>query len=66
MNKTHKKAQRNEGRPDTRADRKTTGSRSISTPTARIKEFSKKVLHDYVIPMTRIIEHRLLRLEQSL
>lgn len=32
----------------------------------RLKDLSKRLLHDYVIPMTRIIEHRLQRLEQSL
>lgn len=63
MTKTQKKQQRHA----TRSDSKTAAHRSTtSMALARIKEFSKRVLHDYVIPMTRIIEHRLLRLEQSL
>ena len=61
------KTQKKQHRTDTRSDKKTAAHRSTtSTATARIKEFSKRVLHDYVIPMTRMIEHRLLRLEQSL
>jgi len=61
------KTQKKHHRPDARNDKKTAAHRSTtSTATTRIKEFSKRVLHDYVIPMTRIIEHRLLRLEQSL
>ncbi len=62
MTKTQKKHPRTE----VRHDKKTTTPRSIATGTAKLKEYSKKFLHDYVIPMTRSIEHRLLRLEQSL
>lgn len=63
MTKTQKKQHRTEAR----GEKKTAAHRSTSsTATTRIKEFSKRLLHDYVIPMTRIIEHRLLRLEQSL
>ncbi len=61
------KTQKKHHRADTRGDKKTATHRSTtSTATTRIKEFSKQILHDYVIPMTRMIEHRLLRLEQSL
>lgn len=60
------KAQRKHSRTEARVDKKTTTSRSYAVNTARIKEYSKKFLHDYVIPMTRSLEHKLLRLEQSL
>ena len=60
------KAQKKHPRTEARVDKKTATPRSFAASTAKIKEFSKKVLHDYVIPMTRSIEHRLLRLEQSL
>ena len=60
------KAQKKHPRTEARVDKKSTTSRSFAPSTAKIKEFSKKFLHDYVIPMTRSIEHRLLRLEQSL
>lgn len=60
------KAQKKNPRTEARVDKKNMTSRSFASSTAKIKEFSKKLLHDYVIPMTRSIEHRLLRLEQSL
>lgn len=31
-----------------------------------IKNWSKRMLHNYLIPMTRILERRLQRIEQSL
>lgn len=62
MTKTQKKPLRK----DTHQERKSNSTNSSSVAVARVKEFSKRVLHDYVIPMTRTIEHRLLRLEQSL
>lgn len=31
-----------------------------------IKNWSKRMLHNYLIPMTRVLERRLQRLEQSL
>lgn len=63
MNKAREKQQRQQ----THHHRRTTASHQERSKLATyIKEFSKKVLHDYVIPMTRNIEHRLLRLEQSL
>lgn len=33
---------------------------------SRLRVMSKRFLHNYVIPMTRTLEHRLQRLEQSL
>ncbi|MES2803769.1 MAG: hypothetical protein V4654_14850 [Bdellovibrionota bacterium] len=63
MTKTQKKTHR----PDARGEKKTATHRTTtSAASTRIKQFSKRLLHDYVIPMTRIVEHRLLRLEQSL
>ena len=60
------KTQKRHSRSEVRHEKKAATQRSFAVSTAKIKEFSKKVLHDYVIPMTRSIEHRLLRLEQSL
>ena len=67
MTKTQKRShQQKAASQDTLNEKKSVSSHPRSIRTSRIKEFSKKVLHDYVIPMTRIIEKRLLRLEQSL
>lgn len=54
-----------------RNDKKHTTERSVApSRTSQIKEYSKelskKLIHDYVLPMTRGIEHRLQRLERSL
>lgn len=39
---------------------------TIEVLRTRIKKASKQLLHDYVIPYTRMLERRLLRLEHSL
>lgn len=65
------KTQKRHHRQGPRSERKHSAERSV-TPSrvSRIKEYSKelskRLLHDYVLPMTRVIEHRLQRLEQSL
>ena len=61
--KHHRQGPRSERKPA--AERTATPSR-VSQIKEYSKEFSKKVLHDYVLPMTRMIEHRLQRLERSL
>lgn len=58
------KTQKKHHRQSARGERKHSAEKTVAP--SRIKEFSKRVLHNYVIPMTRIIEHRLQRLEQSL
>lgn len=54
-------------RSQARSERKSSHERQTSVVSfSRLKGLSKRFLHNYVIPMTRIIEHRLQRLEQSL
>lgn len=65
------KTQRRHHRQGARSERKQATERSVAPSSiSRIKEyskeFSKKLIHDYVLPMTRVIENRLQRLEQSL
>ena len=65
------KNQKKHRRQGPRNDKKHAVERNVTpSRTSQIKEYSKelskKLIHDYVLPMTRVIEHRLQRLEQSL
>lgn len=61
------KTQKKHHRQGARNERKKSTEKPVAQPrVSRLKELSKKLLHNYVIPMTRIIEHRLQRLEQAL
>ncbi|MCM2354606.1 MAG: hypothetical protein NDI63_13395 [Pseudobdellovibrio sp.] len=65
------KTQKKHHRQGPRSERKHATERSVTPSTiSRIKDYSKelskRLIHNYVLPMTRVIEHRLQRLEQSL
>lgn len=65
------KNQKRHHRQGPRSEKKHATERSVApSRTSRIKEyskeFSKKLLHDYILPMTRTIEHSLQRLERAL
>lgn len=65
------KTQKKHHRQGPRSEKKHATERKVTpSPISRIKEYSKelsrRIIHDYVLPMTRVIEHRLQRLEQSL
>lgn len=66
MTKTQKKHRRQ----GPHHDKKHATERVAPSRAAQIKQYSKelskKFIHDYVLPMTRVIEHRLQRLERSL
>lgn len=61
------KNQKKQTRTNVRAEKKTNRVQKTSALySERIKDMSKKFIHDYVLPMTKTLENRLHRLEQSL
>lgn len=64
MTKNQKKQHQ---RPGRRSERKTENEPRVApSRMARIKQFSKKLIHNYIIPMTRDLERGLQRLERGL
>lgn len=65
------KNQKRNHRQGPRSEKKHATERTVAPSTlSRIKDYSKelskKLIHDYVLPMTRVVEQRLQRLERAL